>query len=239
MSRAITPSLAALTALPPSHQQPVAPALLLDPVCMNGPFLRLLACALADCPSLEAINLSNVDLGPEGAACLTSGLKEGRACPSLRSISISWNRMGPQGAASFAGLLASSPTALPVLSVLDIAYNVIGDEGARALAQSGGGREDLVLHMVGNCLTSCTTHHVALKALASSLRLPSMAADITAAPGLSRAQSDSDVSKGERGVPATTSAALLHRSTGIDVAVEEGVSATVTMRNSSKKRRRW
>ena len=79
---------------------------------------------------MTAVNHSHVRLGDAGVLLLLDGLREnGRVSfLGLRNVGL-----GDDGAAAVAGLLRTGASAL---TTVDLAFNTIGDEGARALAMA-------------------------------------------------------------------------------------------------------
>lgn len=117
--------------------------------------LRALASALARCPNLTTLTLSNVELGDEGAVALVQGFLDAAAAdpagvclPKLTQLVVSWNGISPTGMKAVAGLFTASSsssssgltpiTCAPNLQALDISYNAAGTEGLRAMAAAWG-----------------------------------------------------------------------------------------------------
>lgn len=113
-------------------------------------------------PSLEFLNLTDADVGPEGAAALASGLRTNRA---MACLNLSRNvRIGPLGAESIAASYLKGSLSLVHL---DLSETGMGDEGASAVAdalKSNGTLSDLDLSRNG--ITS-----VGAGAIASSLEI--------------------------------------------------------------------
>lgn len=140
--------------------------------------MRAFSAAVASCPQLETVVLSNVKLGAEGARDLVAGFAEAAtvAAPSCRSITtlnLSWNAMTAAGMPGLALLFLPQPEGrqrvLPRLRDFDISYNGIGDGGAQALAETwhagpGGASfplpSHMMLHVIGNQITGCTHHYI-------------------------------------------------------------------------------
>ncbi|CAK0835979.1 unnamed protein product, partial [Prorocentrum cordatum] len=84
-------------------------------------------------PRLQMLNLSENNVGDEGAAALAAALRAPGALPSLQELHLGRNRVGDEGAAALAAALRA-PGALPSLQTLNLRFNRVGDEGAAALA---------------------------------------------------------------------------------------------------------
>jgi Ran GTPase-activating protein (RanGAP) involved in mRNA processing and transport len=157
--------------------------------------LRALAFALARCPRLATLTLSNVELGDAGAVAIVQGFLDAAASssttmitttatasclPQLTQLNLSWNGIGPKGAAAVSGLFTSpSPfPCAPSLQSLDISYNAAGTEGLRAMAEAWSAPHPspsarlppgLVVHVIGNRIPRCAHHQVPASQLGTLL----------------------------------------------------------------------
>ena len=79
--------------------------------------------------SIQQLNISDDDIGDEGARCLADALKTNT---SLQKLNISWTHIGDEGAQWLADTLKTNTT----LQLLHISDDDIGAEGARYLADA-------------------------------------------------------------------------------------------------------
>ena len=77
--------------------------------------------------TLSLLDLSHINIGPDGATALAGGIK---GLTKLYNLDLSHNNIGPDGATALAGGIKS----LTKLYNLDLSHNNIGPDGATALA---------------------------------------------------------------------------------------------------------
>ena len=87
---------------------------------------------------LEKLLLDFNRLGDVGVAAISNAVGDGGGLARLRALSLRSIQVGDAGASALAGVIAKG--AMVSLTDLDLSYNLIGDQGATAIAQSTVGR---------------------------------------------------------------------------------------------------
>jgi Ran GTPase-activating protein (RanGAP) involved in mRNA processing and transport len=105
-----------------------------------------------NCPANLTLNLTDNNLGPEGAVALATALQS-KKCPEHLTLNLTGNNLGPKGAEELAAALQSGNC--PEHLTLNLAGNNLGPQGVTALAtalQSGNCPANFTLDLGANNL---------------------------------------------------------------------------------------